>query len=77
MYFGVEPKRTHDLRSLCNACVPYDPAILELEEDCGDLDYLSEDIRYPNIPDASEEEMAHRAVAASNRVCTAIRERMR
>ncbi len=76
VYFSVEPKRTHDLRSLCNACASYDPAVLEFEEDCGDLNYLSEDIRYPNIPEASEEDMGRRAVAASDRICAAIRERI-
>jgi hypothetical protein len=50
--------------------------MLELEGDCGDLDYLSEDIRYPNIPDTSEEDMATRAIAASDRICNAIRERI-
>src|ERR1041384_6028055 len=52
-----EPKRTHDLRILCRTCSAIAPELAVLESVCADLDYLSEDIRYPGIPEESEDQM--------------------
>jgi HEPN domain-containing protein len=69
---GVLPKRTHNLQVLCEECSKLENTFMALEEDCRDLDYLSDDIRYPGIPNDSEEEMAHQAVSAYERICRTV-----
>jgi HEPN domain-containing protein len=70
----VVPPRVHDLVKLLTLCADHDPRLSALEPDCGLLTNFTL-IRYPDIlePDAPT---GQTAVAAAERICDAIRQRL-
>jgi HEPN domain-containing protein len=73
VFHSVLPERTHDLTALLAASVPFEKSLATLEADCRALNSFAVDIRYPDIRPSDEESMTRQAVAASQRICSAIR----
>jgi HEPN domain-containing protein len=73
----TDPERTHDMDELLTKCTEFDPSLKVLVEDCGNLSPFSVDARYPEFEGVYDEDSARRAVAASERICNAIRGRIR
>lgn len=71
-----QPERTHDLSALLDEAMKFDPSLEMLLQDCSDLGYFSIDARYPGIPADYSERLGLGAVAASERICKAILERL-
>lgn len=71
-----DPEKTHDMNKLIVEVSSFDNALLDLEEDCGHLSLFSVDSRYPEYEGEYDETAARLAVAASDRICNAIRERI-
>jgi len=71
-----DPERTHDMNKLLIEGRTFDASLDELVSDCGHLSLFSVDSRYPEYEGDYDEVSARRAVAASDRVCMAIRERI-
>jgi HEPN domain-containing protein len=76
VFHRVPPERTHDLTALLAACVPLEKSLASLETDCRALNSFAVDIRYPDLRPTDEETMTREAVAASERICSAIRQRL-
>jgi HEPN domain-containing protein len=72
----TEPKWTHDMGELLKVCMSFDPALSVLNADCDHLTLFSVDARYPEFEGDYDENAARLAVAASDRICDAIRERI-
>jgi HEPN domain-containing protein len=75
-YQGRSPERTHDMGDLLTECRGIDPSLEVLIEDCDHLSFFSVDARYPEFEGVYDEEAARRAVAASERICNAIQDRL-
>jgi HEPN domain-containing protein len=74
---GNPPERTHEMTELLKECCAFDPSLTVLITDCGHLSFFSVDSRYPEFEGIYDESSARLAVAASERICNAIRERIR
>ena len=70
---GQVVEKTHDLGRLLELDVKLVPALATLEEDCQRLTAYAVDSRYPDVLTGDLETLAHEAVAASERICTAVR----
>ncbi|HZK75606.1 MAG TPA: HEPN domain-containing protein [Candidatus Kapabacteria bacterium] len=73
---GERPLRTHDLEGLLKICARFDDSLAVFAEDCDALTEFAIDARYEDFIEYNSEPVARRAVAASERVCSAIRERI-
>jgi HEPN domain-containing protein len=73
---GREPQKIHMLENLLKDAVGFDPSLVVLKEDCDELSFYSVDARYPEFEDRYDEDAAHRAVAAAERICEAIGDRL-
>ncbi len=71
-----DPDRTHDMNKLLDECRTFDPSLNEFVTDCGHLSLFSVDSRYPEYEADYDEQSARLAIAASDRICNAIRDRM-
>ena len=67
------PSRTHDLGEILNECLLFDQSLGPLRGDCNKLTDYGVSARYPVSHLQADEHMAREAVAASERVCEAIR----
>ncbi len=76
-FFDANPERTHDMNKLLAECQAFDPELREFETDCAHLSLFSVDSRYPVYEGDYDEDSAMLAVAASERICDAIRTRIR
>lgn len=76
-YHDLDPERTHDMEELLEECEKFDSSLSVLAVDCGNLSFFSVDARYPDFEGTYDEDSARRAIAASDRICNAIRERMK
>ena len=73
---GVQPWKTHDLMALLEECLAREPHVEELRASCLVLNPYSIDVRYPDpLPEPGESE-GRMAVEATDRVFSAIRERL-
>ena len=61
---------------LLNRCCKFDSSLKILMNDCDHLSFFSVDSRYPQFEGTYDEKAADLAVAASDRICNAIRERL-
>ena len=73
---GERPLRTHDLGGLLQLCAKFDNTLAVFADDCDALTEFAVDARYEDFIEYNSEPVARRAVAASERVCNAIRDRM-
>ena len=64
------------MNKLLVECQMFDPSLNEFVNDCGHLSLFSVDSRYPVYEGDYDEQSALLAVAASDRICKAIRERL-
>ncbi len=68
-----DPEKTHDLEKLLVLGLKHAPALARLEEDCERLTAYAVDSRYPDLPAGDLETLAREAIAASARICDAVR----
>ncbi|HET6401865.1 MAG TPA: HEPN domain-containing protein [Candidatus Kapabacteria bacterium] len=73
---GERPLRTHDLGGLLKICTRFDDGLAGFAEDCDALTEFAVDARYEDFIEYNSEPVARRAIAASDRICNALRERM-
>ena len=74
---GERPLRTHDLDGLLKHCISFDSTLSGATEDCEVLSQFSVAARYEDFTAYDTEPVARRAVEASERVCDAIRARIK
>ncbi len=73
---GFEPKKIHNMVDLLNEAMKFDSSLAMLERDCDNLTYFSVEARYPEFEEDYNEDIARDAIAASDRICNAIRDRI-
>ena len=73
---GKEPEKIHNMIALIEDAMNFDPTLSILERDCNNLSYFSVEARYPEFEENYTEDVARDAIAASDRICNAIRERI-
>ena len=71
-----DPERTHDMNKLLVEARTFDPSLSEFVADCGHLSLFSVDSRYPEYEADYDENSALLAIAASERICNAMRDRI-
>ncbi|HET6400886.1 MAG TPA: HEPN domain-containing protein [Candidatus Kapabacteria bacterium] len=76
-YHGIRPPRTHDLEGLLDACIPFDSLLSELRIDANFLTQFAVTARYFDVEDEFSEENGREAIYAAERICNAIRERIK
>jgi HEPN domain-containing protein len=72
---GTLPPRVHDLEELLSLCKDFDASLDALAGDCGLLTDYGVEVRYPDVTEPDDAE-AKSAVAAAERVCSAIQQRI-
>jgi len=75
-FCSEEPKKIHNMVALLEEAMKFDSTLAMLEADCDHLGYFSVEARYPEFEGDYIEDVARDAVAASDRICNAIRERI-
>ena len=72
-----EPEKIHNLVALLEKAMKFDMSLNRLINDCEHLSYFSVEARYPENEESYTEAVALDAIAASDRICTAIQERIK
>ncbi|MFI5201806.1 MAG: HEPN domain-containing protein [Candidatus Kapaibacterium sp.] len=73
---GQELEKIHNMVALLEKAMKFDETLELLDRDCEHLSYFSVEARYPEYEESYTESVAMDAIAASDRICTALRERM-
>ena len=75
VFQGDIPPRTHDLVLLLRLARDFDPTLDAQRNDCDLITHFAVDARYPTVVEP-DEAVARSAVAAAERIRTAIRQRL-